>query len=204
MNEHVFRAALERLHTRMRLALGRGKVTLVDDSQAGVQHMQVDHGPTGPAGSLSLRDQTPRVTEFGFTSHPPVGSEVLTMAIAGDRSDMAVIGTNHPPSRLGNLGEGDSALYDVRGAFVWLSAAGLHVQAKGLPILIEGATTVTVKASQKVRAETPRFECTGDIIDNCDAQPVTVKQLRDAYDGHKHPGVQQGGSSTGTTDHPVP
>lgn len=31
----------------------------------------------------------------------------------------------------------------------------------------------------------------------------SLSALRSAYDAHKHPGVQSGGSSTGSTDHPV-
>lgn len=44
---------------------------------------------------------------------------------------------------------------------------------------------------------------TGDMTDISGSNSVTLQQLRDAYDAHKHTGVQTGGGTTGTTDHPT-
>jgi len=62
---------------------------------------------------------------------------------------------------------------------------------------VANATTVTITATEKVIADTPRFECTGDIIDNSGSNSATLKDLRDAYDGHKHDvkNVSSGGAT---------
>lgn len=199
MDDHT-RGALERSARGTQLAFSHGRTTLVDDSQGPVMFFQVDQGPKGGDGkSLLTRDRTPRIGEFGFASHPPAGADVVMAHFRGDRSEGVVIGTNHPEHRLGNLAEGDAAIFDSRGAYVWLTPNGLVIEAKGLAVRIQDATTVTIVASQKVRLETPLFECTGDILDNCDAQSATVKALRTAYDGHVHPGVQAGAASTAKT-----
>ncbi|STJ26667.1 bacteriophage Mu Gp45 protein [Citrobacter braakii] len=46
-------------------------------------------------------------------------------------------------------------------------------------------------------AKTPVLKCTGDIIDNCESNTATLKQLREAYNDHDHSvnNVQGGNSS---------
>ncbi|HEV2364036.1 MAG TPA: phage baseplate assembly protein [Caulobacteraceae bacterium] len=201
MSAAVLHAA-ERLWRRALYAIGRGRVTLVDDTGV-VQILQADFGPMGPSGSMALRDNTPRLAEFGFASNPPAGAHFVALSIGGDRSNTVVIATGHQATRLKNLAPGDSALYDSRGAYVWLTPTGIVIEAKNQPVTINDATQVTINASAKVRLVTPRFEVTGDIIDNCDAQSATVKALRTAYDAHHHTGVTAGAGTSGTTDQTV-
>lgn len=48
------------------------------------------------------------------------------------------------------------------------------------------------------------FQATGDITDQtAGGNSATVKQLRDAYDAHKHTGVSTGAGVSGPTDHNV-
>ena len=45
------------------------------------------------------------------------------------------------------------------------------------------------------------FKCTGDIVDNCNSNTKTVKQLRDAYNIHDHDVKEvQSGESTVTSE----
>ena len=47
------------------------------------------------------------------------------------------------------------------------------------------------------------FKCTGDIVDNCNSNTKTVKQLRDAYNIHDHDVKEvQSGESTVTSEKP--
>lgn len=193
-----------RLYQRVMGVLNRGKVLLVDDSKAEVQLLQVDLGPKGDAGSLGIRDKTPRLADYGFSSNPPKGSHVIVLALGGERTDAVAIATGDPAHRFTGLEEGETVLYDkLRGTFVHLAKDGIVIDGGGLPVIVQNATTVTVKASTKVRLETPRLEVTGDIVDNCDSQAVTLKQLRDDYNAHQHGGVTDGSAKTATTDHPA-
>ena len=178
---------------------------VVDDTNGPVQLMQVDLGPWAPDGtSLGIRDKTPRLGEYGHASNPPAGSHVIVLTTGGDRTNGIVIATNHQASRLANLQPGEAALYNgVAVTRILLGAEAITVEAAGQDITVNGAGTLTVNAATKVRLVTPRLEVTGDIVDNCDANSVTVKAHRDDYNAHKHSGVSAGSANTGTTDHPA-
>jgi phage baseplate assembly protein V len=184
-------AAVERTFRRVLLAVGRGKVGPVVDTGT-VQTMQVTLGP------LEVRDGTPRIAEFGFTSNPPIGSDAVGLFVAGDRTNGVVIGTNHQQSRPTGLASGESKMYCLDGKFIYLTAGGgISVFANGEPVNVTGATTVTITASEEVIADTPILKCTGDIIDNYQTNTKTMAVMRQDYDEHGHPVVNvEGGEST--------
>jgi phage baseplate assembly protein V len=158
MSEHF--GLFERLHRRITNLLGRGRIKLIDDTGA-IQLMQIDLGPQGAVGPMYLRDKTPVMGLFGHTSVPPVGADVFLVHLSGDGQRCAVLGHNHQPSRLRGLGPGDAALYDVRGAYVWLKAAGLVIDAAVLNVTIQNAANVTVTASIAVTVNAPMVNLGG-------------------------------------------
>ena len=168
-----------------------GRVTLVDDSGP-IQRLQISEGSLQSYGGDRLIDQVPKVGHFGLISVPPIKSEILLIALAGDRTQTMAIGSNHQPSRPKNFQPGDAGIHDVRSQMITLTAAGVTIDAAGLQ--------VTVRKASKVRCECD-VETTGDVISRVDGTPVSLNALHDAYNAHAHPGVQSGGSSTGTTDH---
>lgn len=136
--------AMERIYRRIQMMFGAGRATFVDDSGP-VQEMQVTM--TG----LETPDNRVRLAEFGFTSNPPIGSDVLALHVSGDRSDGAVFATNHQQSRPRNLLPGESKLYSQDGKYVYMTAdGGISVFANGQPVNVTGATTVTVNASAEI------------------------------------------------------
>lgn len=185
---------LERTARRVLLSLARALVTTVNDS-GGVQMMQVK------LNALETRDNTPRISEFGHASNPPVGSDAIVCFLGGDRSNGVVLGTVHQSSRPKSLASGETMIYSQDGKSVYLTASGgIVVEAKGQAVMVNNATTVTINAATKVRMVTPRLECTGDIIDNADTNAHTMAQMRSIYNGHTHPveNVQTGGSTINT------
>lgn len=180
--------------------IGIGRATVIDD-KGDVQLIQVTEGALGTGGREYVTDKVPRVAEFGFASSPPVDAVVTLLRRGGERARAFVIGTSHSPSRPRNLEPGDAGIYDVRGAKVMLTASGLVIDCAGLPAIIQNATTVTVKASEKVRVDAPAIECTGDIVSRADGTKVSLNDLRDAYALHKHTAVQVGTGVSGLTDH---
>lgn len=180
--------------------IGIGRVTLLDDTGE-LQELQVTEGANGQGFADRVIDKIRRVSEFGFASAPPLGSEALMLRRGGDRSRSMVIGTSHRPSRPRDLKPGDSGIYDVRGAKVMLTADGLVIDCAGLPAVIQNASTITLKAETSVRIEAPTVECTGDIVSRADGAQVSLNALRDAYAAHKHTAVQTGTGVSGLTDH---
>ena len=123
------------LVSRLLHMAGVARVTVVDDTGA-VQKLQV-RGGTGSDGAPGVTDGVLRPTQFGFTSSPPVGSDVVLFRLWGNRTLCFCIATNHQASRLKGLMAGDTALYDVRGAKVLLGPGGIVIDGAGLPLTIQ-------------------------------------------------------------------
>lgn len=186
--------------------IGIGRITRVDDS-GDLQLVQVTEGATGSGYADRVTDQVQRVSEFGFASVPPLDSEVLVLNKGGDRSKPLAIATSHKPSRPKNMQPGDAGIYDVRGAKVTLTENGLLIDCAGLPATLQNTTTVTIGATDKITLDAPSVECTGnfkaDQLLTGDGTPVELGALRDAFNAHKHGGVQTGGGTSGISDHQV-
>jgi phage gp45-like len=174
LERHV--AALERRYNPLSMA----RSTVVPNDGGNVQTVQ------GKLDALSTRDAMPVLFQYGFSCSMPVDTDKLVAFIDGDRSKAVVFASNNQTYRIKGLATGEVALYDMRGRFIKLGASQITVQANGAPVEVDGATTVTVNASTKIRFVTPRLEVTGDIIDHCDTQPHTMADERSIYNTHTH------------------
>ena len=149
---------MERLWRRVQLMSSWGRVTFSDDSRS-VQLLQVK------LNDSETRDDMPRIAEFGLTSRPPDGSDVLVVFLGGDRSKGVVVATAHQASRPKGLLAGETMLYDLWGKSVHLTkAGGIVVEAQGAPVTVNNATTVTINAADSVELVTPLLHVTGDIV----------------------------------------
>lgn len=189
--DHDSRNSIDRLFRRVMLVIGLGRITIVNDSQPSTQFCQV------MLGGDEIRDNTPRIAEFGFSSNPPAGSDAVVVFLGGDRSKGVIIATNNQATRHTGLQPGESVLYDAFGKYVKLKADGtVEVQANGNEVKVLGATVCTIVASEKVRMETPLLEVTGEIIDRCDVNDNNMNSMREIYDSHRHTGVQPGSGTS--------
>ncbi|KAA0547754.1 baseplate assembly protein [Citrobacter braakii] len=138
-----------------------------------------------------------RMTDFGFSSALPVGTDVVIAFLGGDRSSAVVIASNHQSYRRTGLKSGESVLYNQWGLEIHMTEKGIFMDAKGQDVEINNAKKATIHASDSILADTPVLKCTGDIIDNCETNNRTLKELRDAYNDHDHDvkNVQSGGST---------
>ncbi|PWC74061.1 phage baseplate assembly protein V [Azospirillum sp. TSH64] len=170
----------ERLYTRLLMTIGRGRVTTVNDA-GNVQMLQVR------LGQDEVRDTTPRLAEYGLTSVPPVGTDVVVIFVGGDRSAGVAVATGNQAARPKGLKGGEVALHDDQGQIIHITRAGITIRGAGKPVTITGTPKVRIEADLLV---------TGDIIDHCDTQTRTMKGMRDVYNGHTHSGVQTGSGST--------
>jgi len=180
---------LEQLYVRLMLAIGRGRMTAVNDG-GNAQTMQVQ------LGTDEVRDGTPRLVEYGLTSVPPAGTDCVVLFLGGDRSTGVVVATGNQGARPKGLQGGEVCVYDDLGQMVHLTRAGIVVKGAGRPVTVEDTPEVTVKASGKVRLETPLLEVTGDIVDNAGRGGRSMASMRAVYDGHTHGGVTPGGADT--------
>lgn len=186
--------ALIRLYRRISMLVGIGRSTGVADDSGRAQTLQY----TTP---LDVRGDTLRMTEFGFSSGLPVGSDVLVLSLGGDRSSQVIIASHHGTTRFTQLAAGETVIYDAQGKSVLLGKDQLTVNCAGQDIQVMAARIATVTASERVRLETPRLECSGDIVDHCDTNAVTLRMLRDAYNVHGHDVRNvQSGDGTVTSD----
>jgi len=71
-------AAYRQLLRRVQMALSIGRVTATSDSGP-IQKLQVQT-------PLEVRGDTPRMSDFGFSSGLPVGTDVVITFLGGDRS----------------------------------------------------------------------------------------------------------------------
>lgn len=85
---------IERLARRVWMLLGRGRITAPANDAGPVQIVQVQ------LGANETRDHLRRAADYGFTSHPPVGTDAIVLFPMGDRNNGVVVATNHQGSRM--------------------------------------------------------------------------------------------------------
>lgn len=164
------------IQRRAMLMIGRCVLNAVSDG-APVQLVQL----SGLADEV--RDKVERMAEYGFTSVPLPGAKGVAVFVGGERGHGVVIATGDSRYRLQELEPGEVALYTDEGDKIVLKRGRV----------IEVTTdTLVVKATTKVRFETPLVEATGDMIDTAATNTRTMKGMRDRYNIHTHP-------ETGTT-----
>jgi phage baseplate assembly protein V len=175
-----FNDVVRRMARKIQLASGWGRTSFADDSQS-AQLLQVT------LSDQETRDGTPRIAEFGLTSVPPAGSDVLVVFLGGDRTKGVVVATGHQASRPLGLVAGETMLYDLQGKHIYLTNAdGIVIEAAGTPVTVNNSTIVTINASESVVMQTPILKVSGDIQDNYQSNPNTVAQMRAIYNGHHH------------------
>jgi phage baseplate assembly protein V len=166
--------AIERLWRRIQLVVGRGRIKTSNDA-GNVQMIQVQ------LGADEIRDNTPRLAEYGFTSNPLPDADAVIIFAAGDRSNGVIIATGDQRYRLRNLAPGEVALYSDEGDYVRFQ--------RGRKIKIVAGTSVEI--------DTPLLKVSGDVIDNYQTNVHTMAQMRSIYNTHTHSGVQTGAGNSG-------
>ena len=118
------RESLDKLAARLFGLVGRGRVQLTDTSNATVLRVQVDH-----ERHQGLIDSIPHIQHFGFASYLPPQTDVVVLFTNGDLVNGTAIASNSQQHRPPALQEGDAALYDSRGQWVWLTPTGAIIKA---------------------------------------------------------------------------
>jgi phage baseplate assembly protein V len=168
------------LHRRIMNVAAGGVIESTND-QSGIQRQ--DQSLLADEG----KDGVERFQNYGFSSHPLRGAETLTVFLGGGRDHGVILACDDRLFRIRGLAEGEVAIYSDEGDTIILKRNNL----------IEVVTkNLVIKASEKVRVETPRMEVTGDLIDHADEQPHDVQDMRTIFNEHVHGNVQPGGGTT--------
>lgn len=139
------RSALERLYRRMQQVVGFGKVTAPPNDAGPAMMLQF------ALNNISMRDGVPYLGNFGLSAPPPVGSDVVTVCLAGDPSNGLVVASNHQGLRPRNLKPGETILYNAFSLAIKLDqTAGIVMTANDLAVLINGAALVFLQAPSTI------------------------------------------------------
>jgi phage baseplate assembly protein V len=182
----TFRALLRPVARRVALLASRGVVRLSDDAHK-LQELQVGLLKGETRGPLE------RFGEFGWTSRPPVGSEVVALFFGGSRDHGVVVAVEDRNTRPQGLQEGEALAYNAFGVRILLKA--------------DGAIEITAPGGVKIEAPELRLSGSltvdGSITAGGDVSDAagSMAEIRQTFNDHTHPGVQTGSGSTGP---PVP
>ncbi|MBF8179665.1 phage baseplate assembly protein domain-containing protein [Herminiimonas contaminans] len=164
---------LEPLRNKIRLLAGRAVVSLLKD----VVTVQV-----------KLLDGEPKEVEmfqqYGFRSRPLPGAEGVNLSGNGIRDLTYVFCVDDRRYQLDLLESGEAALYDHLGKHVHLKADG----------------SIVIKADTEVLVDAPFLKCTGQIIDNCNSNSVSMQRMREKYNAHVHHENDAGGNTGGPSE----
>jgi len=168
MNIRDFSRLMAPTHRRIMNMLSRGKLTMVGDGD-GIQRLQVAvlDGET--------RDGVERFQQYGFSSHPQPGAEVVMVSLGGNRDHPIVIAVDDRRTRPTGAQAGETAIYNDAGVSILLAQDG----------------SVLITAPGKVRIDAPLLEVTGDVRDRCDGAGRTMQEMREIYNRHVHPGTDK-------------
>ncbi len=163
-------SAVRRVGNRLRLAVARAVLNLVNDAVK-VQAVQIQ------LHEGVVRDQVERFQNYGHTSVPLPGAEGVAVAVGGSTDHYIVITVDDRRYRLQGLQPGESALYDDLGHKVHLTRNGIVIDGAGHQVRMTNLTKLRVESD---------FEATGQVKDLCDGAGKTMAQMRTAYNGHTH------------------
>jgi len=102
-------AVVQELGRRVSMLVTRARLALVDDTKK-LQQVQVE------LLADETKDKVERFQQYGCTSHPLAGAEVVTVFLGGGRDHGIVLAIDDRRYRLTELEPGDVALYNDTGA----------------------------------------------------------------------------------------
>jgi phage baseplate assembly protein V len=167
--------AIARLWRRIQQTVGRARVATVDDRPP-AQKLQITGGAPG-----EVIDGVRRLAEYGFTSVPPAGSDVIVLFPAGERSNGVIIATSNQTYRLRGLSNGDVALYDDKGHSIVLNASGIQIAGgddnvtigTNGGIVINSTGQVFIASSSDITLDAPTIHMNGVVTTNGHAADET-------------------------------
>ena len=148
---------LDRLYRRVMMMVAPVKITATDDDGP-IHKAQVEIN-----GTPEVIDDMAVMQFYGITAHCPVNSDATALFVSGQRSNAVIVGTNNQKFRLRGLKSGEVALYTDKGDSIKISDGRIIEVTAHEQVKITCKTALVV-AEDKMRVESPRLECTGEIV----------------------------------------
>lgn len=136
-----------------------------------------------------VRDGLERFQQYGVTSRPKDGAELVAIFLAGNRDHGLVLAVEDRRYRLKGLEKGEVALYDDLGSVVHLKRDGV----------------IRVVSSTRIEISTPELELDGNLRVGGDVEDAsgTMAEMRETFNGHVHTENGDGGGITDPTLTPM-
>lgn len=180
----IARRLIEPVLHRVKLLAQRGVVRSSDD---GTKALELE---IAVLARESLRG-VERFAHFGLTSRPPIGAEVVVLALGGNRDHPIVVADEDRRARpVGTLEEGEVCIYAQGPSRITLRADG--------SIEVEASGGLSISADVEVAGD---LDASGNLAAGADVSDAvgTLAALRNAYNVHTHTDPQGG-----VTGPPVP
>jgi phage gp45-like len=163
---------------RVRSLLSRGTVLLT--AERGLEQMQV------ALHVGEVRNNVERFGQYGFTSRPHPGAEVVVGAIGGDRGHCVVLAVEDRRYRIKSLAAGEVAIYTDEGDSIVLKR-GRVIEISTGTLRVSGAVEVIGNVT-----------VTGDVTSSGNVADGVRSMAADRviFNTHVHSGVESGSSST--------
>ncbi|MGC4076294.1 MAG: phage baseplate assembly protein V [Rubrivivax sp.] len=141
-------------------------------------------------------DRIELLQQFGFTSAPPTGSQLIVVPLGGRSSASVIVATEHGAYRFELGASGEACVYNQWGDFVHLRQdRTMHLVAEAR-VLIE-TNHLDVVASGGMNVTTPKLTVSGDIQAGGDVADAggakTMRGMRQTFDAHRHAENDNGG-----------
>lgn len=168
------------LQRRIMLMICRGVVTMIDDTKK-MQTLQV----TLLEGECTT---LPRHQDYGFTSYPPVGSEVVAAFVGGCRDNGIIIRCESREHRIKLPNAGDVCVYDSHGNKMVLSPDENKITIESIDTVEIVADRVTVSANNVV------VNSNDIALGGAPGDPVVLSSFISTFNSHTHlfPATPQG------------
>jgi len=166
MSMRVFSKLLNPIQRKLRLMITRGVVKLIDPSTL-MQELQLE------LLSGEVLDRVEHFEQYGFSSHPQPGAEVLAGSVGADRAHTVAFCVADRRYRLRNLAPGEVALSTDEGDVI-------HFK-RGNEILISSANKVSINGSTIVEVNGAAVNFNGNT-----GKVVTTDHIC-SFTGGKHP-----------------
>lgn len=213
MDSGALRRLVERITAplvrRVRLMVGRAVLYLVDDARK-LQELQVE----------ALRGEVlagvERFQQYGFSSNPLPGAEVLLLCVGGSRSHAIAAAVDDRRYRPTDADPGEVRLYTAEGDRIRMRNGRVIEVIAGTKVAVTAPEAV-FRCATKVTLDTPVCEITGNLVVGGDAAVAgsaavtgalssatsvadpsgSMQGMRDTYNQHNHPETNQSGGNTG-------
>lgn len=171
---------LKRAANRIYMMVTKATIDSVKDSDP-LQSVKVENLAD------EVQDNVERVQNFGFTSVPPKGGESIVVCVGGNKDNSIVIASDSAQYRKKDLKDGEVAVYDKTGNYIYLKEDG--------SVEIKSSNGVSIEGDVEIDGN---LDVTGDISVTGDVSS-SLTSLNDFYTEyliHTHTAPAGGGTTT--------